>query len=289
MVPYKRIYLGSSCNNNCIYCSEKKKDSNQTIPDVTGSLVQNDSLDSIELYGGEPATRSDFFILLDTARNRGYRRIKLVTNARTCADINTAVRMIESGCHIYEIKIHHFRPDIHDYITQVRGSLQETVQGLANLRRINTLRNTAFSAFISLRISLSRKNIQDIASIVLAFIPYRIDRFILSFDDSELELSKALPHIQNAINLTLLNRTWITTQKIPPCYMQGFEHHIAELYHSHHCDYRKLETCMECPLDHLCPGIDNDFAHTGGLHDLKPFQGNEQMTEDIRNLTHEEN
>ena len=289
MVPYKRIFLGSSCNNSCLYCSEKKKNSNQTMPDVAGSLVQNYFLDSIELYGGEPTTRSDFFNLLDTARNRGYRRIKLVTNARTCADINTAVRMIEYGCHLYEIKIHHFRPDVHDYITQVTGSLQETVQGLANLRRLNTLHNAAFSAFISLRISLSRKNIEDISSIVLAFIPYRIDRFILSFDDGELELSNALPHIQNAINLTLLNRTWITTQKIPPCCMQGFEHHISELYHSHHCGYSKPETCSACPLDDLCPGIDDDFAGTGRFSDLKPFQGNEQMIEDIRNLTHEKN
>ena len=289
MVPYKRIFFGSSCNNSCLYCSEKKKGSNQAIPDVAVVLAQKDSPDSIELYGGEPTTRNDFFSLLDTARNRGYRRIKLVTNARTCADINTAVRIIESGCHLFEIKIHHFRPDVHDYITQVTGSLQETVQGLANLRRINTFHNAAFSAFISLRISLSRKNIEDISHIVLAFIPYRIDRFILSFDDCELDLSKALPHIQNAINLTLLNRTWITTRKIPPCCMQGFEHHISELYHAHHSGYSKPETCSSCPLNDLCPGVDDDFARTGGIHDLKPFQGNEQMIEDIRNLTHEKN
>ena len=287
MVPYKRIFLGSSCNNNCLYCSEKNKDSHQQMPDVAESLVQNDSIDSIELYGGEPTTRNDFFTILDTARHRGYRRIKLVTNARTCADINTAVRMIESGCYLYEVKINHFRPDIHDYVTQVTGSFQETVQGLANLRRINTIHNAAFSAFISLRISLSRKNIEDISSIILAFIPYRIDRFILSFDDCELELAKALPHIQNAINLTLLNRTWITTQKIPPCYMQGFEHHISELYHPRDCGYSKPETCRKCPLDDLCPGIDDNYAGTGAFHDLKPFQGNEQMIKDIRNLANE--
>ena len=287
MVPYRRIYVGSSCNNSCLYCSEKTKGSIQKIPDVGESLVQNDAFDSIELYGGEPTTRDDFFNILDTARNRGYRRIKLVTNARTCADINTAVRMLESGCYLYEVKVHHFRADIHDYVTQVRGSLQETVQGLANLRRINTLNQAAFSAFISLRISLSIKNIEDLSSIVLAFIPYRIDRFILSFDDWELEFAKAVPHIQNAINLAILNRAWITTQKIPPCCMQGFEHHISELYHPQDNGYSKTETCRECPLDGLCPGLADGYSATGTADTLKPFQGNDQMIEDIRKLANE--
>ena len=107
---------------------------------------------------------------------------------------------------------------------------------------------------------------------------------MLSFDDSELDLYKVLPHIANAINLTLLNRTWITTQNIPPCCMQGFEHHISELYHFNDCVYSKPETCRECPLDDLCPGIVDDYSGTERFHDLKPFQGNEQMIEDIRNL-----
>ena len=287
MVSYKRIYLGSSCNNSCLYCIEKSKDAYPDMPDVQDNLVQSDTLDSVELYGGEPTTRKDIFSIVDEARNSGYKRIKIVTNARTCSDINTAVRLIEYGCHHYEIKLHHSRPDLHDYVTQVKGSLQETVQGLANLRRINSFHQEAFSAFISLRISLSRQNYQDIDSILLAFIPYRIDRYILSLDDSDLELSKALPHIQNAINLAILNRTWITTQKIPFCTMRGFEHHVSEVYHSHDNTYRKPGICNGCPMDELCPGLHDSYSGIDGVDALKPLQGNDQMIEDIRNLANE--
>ena len=162
MVPYKRFFLGNSCNNSCLYCNEKNKESQPDILTLSESLLHNDPIDSIELYGGEPLIRKDFFNILDTARSRGYKRIKLVTNARSCADINTAVKSVEFGCYHYEVKIHHFKADVHDFVTQVGGSLQETVQGLTNLRRINTLHNAPFSAFISLRIVLSQKNIEDL-------------------------------------------------------------------------------------------------------------------------------
>ena len=284
MVPYKPIFLGSSCNNSCLYCNEKNKGSPPEVSDLSESLLHNDPSDSIELYGGEPTIRKDFFNILDTARNCGYRRIKLVTNARACADVNSAVRIIELGCYLFEVKIHHFRADIHDYVTQVRGSLQETVQGISNLRRINTLHNASFSAFISLRIPLSRKNIEDLSHIILAFIPYRIDRFTISYDDTELELSTALPLIKNAIDLTILNRVWVTTQKIPPCCMRGFEHHVAELYQLTSGDYTKPETCKGCPLNETCPGLTSSYAVTHGFNDLHPFDVNDPMLKDIRNL-----
>ncbi|MDX1777343.1 MAG: radical SAM protein [Thermodesulfobacteriota bacterium] len=287
MVPYKPIYLGSSCNNSCLYCNTKTKGSQPEILELSESLLHNDPVDSIELYGGEPLIKKDFFSILDTARNRGYKRIKLVTNARACADINTAVRIIEFGCYLYEVKIHHFRADVHDFVTQARGSLQESVQGLANLRRINTLHNTPFSAFISLRIALSKKNIEDLSHIILAFVPYRIDRFILSFDDNELELSRALPHIKNAIDLSILNRVWVITKKIPPCCMRGFEHHVSELYQFTPGEYRKPELCKSCPLNETCHGLTSSYADTCGFNDLLPFDENDPMVEDIRNVTHD--
>ena len=284
MVPYKMIFTGSSCNNSCLYCTEKNKISSPECSDVLNFLSRESNFDSVAFYGGEPTIRKDFFTMVDAARNQGYKRIKVVTNARAFADVPTAIKVVEAGCYFFEIKIHHHRPDIHDYVTQIQGSFKEAVQGLVNLRRINTIHQAPFSAFISLRISLSSKNYEDTGSIVTAFIPYKIDRFILSFDDSLLELSKALPHIKNAIDLSVLNRVWITTQNIPLCTMTGYEHHISELYHSPDGDFMKAVICRECHFDACCPGLNTAYADTSGFNDLKPFRKNDHLVEDIRNL-----
>ena len=284
MVPYKRIFTGNSCNNRCLYCNEKNNMSRPECSDVLHSLSQESKVDSVAFYGGEPTLREDFFKIVDAARNQGYKRIKVATNARKLADISTAIKVVEAGCYFFDIKFHHHRPDIHDYVSQVQGSFQETVQGLVNLRRINSLHQALFSAFISLKISLSSKNYEDCGAIVTAFIPYKIDRFILTLDDSALELSKAVPYIRNAIDLSILNRVWITTQNIPLCVMTGYEHHVSEIYHSPDGDYKKAATCEACHLDAYCPGLNSACAETTGLNDLKPFREKNYLIEDIRNL-----
>ncbi len=287
MLTYKSVFLGSSCNNRCLYCFEKHKKETLESPSVLHTINQDTHLDSIELYGGEPTLRNDFFPILDAARIKGFKRIKIVTNARKLSDNTFAFRTLEAGCYFYEIKVHHHRAEVHDYTTQVRGSLQETVEGLLNLRRLHSLHQKPFSAFISMRIPVSRNNYKDLGNIILAFIPYKIDRFIISFDDYALELPKALPYIQNAINLTILNRIWIVTEKIPLCIMEGYEHHVSEIYHPNYSNYSKSEKCRKCSIDGLCPGIGSGYAETFGFDQLKPLQGTNHNISDIRKLVNE--
>ena len=183
--------------------------------------------------------------------------------------------------------MHHYQPDIHDDVTQVSGSLQETVEGIVNLRRIDTLYQAPFSAFISLRISISRHNYEDIGRVALAFIPYEIDCIILSYDDSGLEMSKALPHIQNAISASILNRVWILTQGIPLCAMTGTEHHVSEIYGTPYGEYKKSKHCKKCIYDEVCPGMDTRYLDDFGLNQLRPVPESTHI-KDIRTLRNEQ-
>jgi len=286
MVTYQRIFVGSRCNNRCPYCHEKNRSGYPELSDIVAQLAQDRGLDSVELYGGEPTLRTDFFNILDAARDQGFKRIKIVTNARALADINAAVKTIESGCHFFEIKVHHYQPGIHDDVTQVSGSLQETLEGIVNLRRITSLRQGPFKAFISLRIPISRQNYEDIGNVALTFIPYEIDRIILSFDDSRLKMSKALPPIRDAINISILNRVWILTQGIPLCAMMGLEHHVSEIYHGLDGDNKKAKSCKRCVYDKVCPGMSTRYLDHFGLSQLKPVRDSRHI-EDMGRLCNE--
>lgn len=283
MIQYKRIFLGPACNNRCLHCQVKSRLPDPDLHHVMAQMAPRDSIDSVEFNGGEPTLRSDFFEILNAARNSGYRRIKIVTNARAFADINTAVKTVESGCYFFEIKAHHHEPAIHDRVTRVRGSLEQAMEGITNLRTIDTLHNRPFQAFIHLRIPVSTHNYEHIGALALAFIPYGIDRITLSFDDSQLELSKALPHVQAAINVSILNRTWIDTRRIPLCAMTGFEHHVSEVYNPHAGDFEKSTHCRKCTYDHVCPGISARYFDNFGFHSLEPIRES-RHAEDIRRL-----
>ena len=82
---------------------------NPELSDIVAQMAHNGGLDSVELYGGELTLRSDFFSILDAARNHGLKRIKIVTNARALADINAAVKTVESGCSFFEMKVHQYQ------------------------------------------------------------------------------------------------------------------------------------------------------------------------------------
>jgi MoaA/NifB/PqqE/SkfB family radical SAM enzyme len=250
-------------------------------------MSRKNALDSVEFYGGEPTLRGDFFEILNAARRDGYRRIKIITNARAFANINAAVKTVESGCYFFEIKVHHHEPGIHDNVTQVSGSLHQTMQGIANLRSIDTRNQEPLSAFIQLRILISRHNYQDIANVALHFIPYEIDRITLSFDDSQLEMSQALPHIRHAINACILNRVWINIQRIPLCAMAGLEHHVSEIYHKKPAgNFKKSKHCEQCVYNAVCPGITASYFDNFGFNKLEPVLES-RHAHDIRRLHNE--
>jgi MoaA/NifB/PqqE/SkfB family radical SAM enzyme len=283
MVKYKRIFLGPACNNDCLYCLEKNGPSDPNLSSIVAQMAHKNSLDSVELYGGEPTLRSDFYEILNAARSNGFKRIKIVTNARAFADINTALKTVASGCYFFEIKIHHHEPVIHDAVTQLSGSVDQTLQGIANLRSIDTLHEEPFDAFIHLRIPISRHNYEDIGKVALTFIPYGIDRITMSFDDSQLEMSRALPYIQNAIHVSILNRVWINTQRIPLCAMEGLEHHVSEIYHPVAGDFEKSKHCKKCVYNAACPGVSTPYFDNFGFNNLEPVLES-RHAQDIRKL-----
>jgi len=265
MVKYKRIFLGPECNNNCLPCQEKNGSTDPDLSDIKARISRRNSFDSVELYGGEPTVRGDFFEILNAAQNEGYKRIKIVTNARAFANMDTALRTAESGCYFFEIKVHHHEPAIHDYITQVSGSLQQTLQGIINLRTIDTLHDQPFNPFIHLRIPVSTQNYEHIGNVALALIPYEIDRITLSFDDSQIEMHEALPYIQAAINASI---------------------HVSEVFHPAAWDFEKSERCEDCVYNDVCPGITSGYFHKFGFHKLEPVLES-RHADDIRRLRSE--
>jgi len=287
MILYKRIDVGRGCNNNCLCCPVSQEGGTPSLSDITAQMNGNRRFDSVAFFGGEPTSRPDFFDMLHAARQAGYKRIKILTNARAFADINVAAKTIQAGCYFFEIKVHHHEPAIHDAVTRVRGSWDQTVQGIENLRRIDMLDDEPFHAFLHLRIPLSRENYRDVGNVALSFVPYEIDRITLSLDDSAMRLAEVLPHVRNAINAAILNRVWITTRNIPLCAMTGFEHHVEEIYSSAEGTFEKSKLCKQCVYDEFCPGISPSYLDRFGFRDLKPVSQS-RHAEDIRRLRNEE-
>ena len=279
MLRYKEIFLGSQCNNKCLYCPVCHKDVPQ--PDFNSLL---DSLkkredDNVVLYGGEPTLSKDLFAIIDAAKKNGYRRIKLITNGRAFSDAQLLYRVIAAGGSLFEIKLWGSHPPLHDHLTRTAGSFQETVRGLENLAGFPE------DKFVCIRIPVCRENYTDLGNTVAAALNFGVNRIILSIEDHTLSFQSALPHIRNAINISIFNRTWILTEGVPFCLMAGLEYHIGEMYQGlttiYERTFEKHRYCTECMYRELCSGVDAAYVKQFGDTEFLPVTVNRHV-QDIK-------
>lgn len=141
------IKVGYRCNNKCIHCvvepvrqkiveiKEKQDLSTQEIKDLIDHAKTLD-LNTVVLTGGEVTIRADFEEIVTFAVNNQLKVI-IQTNGRNLSskEYRSFLERIPSITFI--LAIHSSEPEIHDAITQVKGSFQETVQAIKFLSSLH--------------------------------------------------------------------------------------------------------------------------------------------------------
>lgn len=124
------------CNHACSFCyncpSGQKEMNTAEVCDALRKLAEFNVL-YLTLSGGEPLVRKDFFDIGRTARELGF-AIRIYTNGylidqAMAKRIKEIVNPLEM-----EISIHGAKPETHDKLTCVPGSLNRLIDGVRHLR-----------------------------------------------------------------------------------------------------------------------------------------------------------
>ena len=128
------------CNERCVHCYLDHEDhgemSTAEILDLLDQLAEAGVFFLI-LSGGEIFLRKDLFEIVEYARKLQF-SVKLKTNAVLLREAS-ARRIAALGVQMVQISVYSHRPEVHDKITKVRGSLKRTIEG-ARLLRANGVR-----------------------------------------------------------------------------------------------------------------------------------------------------
>lgn len=285
MVPFHEIFVGSRCNLQCRDCSVRGSGlasrSKAEILAAMGACAE--PREGVSFSGGEPLLRSDLFAVVEAARQRGFPRIRVRTNGTLLADGRFLHQVLGAGCHHFEIKLFAADPRIHDGMTGASGSLERTWAGLESLRRAAIPRRAEQQPYFGILIPLRVDNLPHLPETVLALAALRPDRIAISWEITQEPGSRALPIIRNAINLALLNRTWVVTESLPLCLMQDLEAHVAELYLPPRVPHEQVAQCRKCVYGDICPGVPSCSSKTRVIQDIKPVAASIHV-EAIRNL-----
>jgi radical SAM protein with 4Fe4S-binding SPASM domain len=123
------------CNERCVHCyldhEGKNEMSTAEIKDVIRQLEEAGTF-FLSISGGEPLLRRDCFEILEYARELRF-NVKLKTNAVMIGP-KEAARLKRLGIEQVQISIYSDRPEIHDAITKLPGSLRRSLEAIRHLK-----------------------------------------------------------------------------------------------------------------------------------------------------------
>jgi len=129
--------LTSGCNQRCIFCYNVwkelcSKQNSTTLPkekqfEVIDKLIENEILD-IVFSGGEPLLVLWLNELIKKCSDAKI-HTTIVTNAILMTS-EIAKKLKNAGLDDMQISIHHYKPEINDKLTGIKGSFQKTVEGI---------------------------------------------------------------------------------------------------------------------------------------------------------------
>lgn len=304
------IKLGYSCNNECIHCvisDFKDKVAREGLPeDIPEQDYKKELMDSrqradrVVFTGGEPTIRKELPELLAFARDIGF-SITMQTNGRRLSDPNFASVLCSIAPIDFCIAIHGPNREIHDRITQRKGSFYETVQGIRNVMELRK-----GSGRLSGKLVISKVN-----------APYLVEtvRFMISLGFTSVNLT--FPHacgnarkffyevvpryteikeqVLNAIEVCLLGNVSIDTETIPFCFLPNVEHLAVEnrIIPDEYTELKqygndekvldwnkvrleikqKFPQCSECRFDGVCEGPWIEYPQFYGNDEFIPVKG----------------
>ncbi len=127
------------CNERCVHCYLDHHDhgemSTDEIRDVLDQLADAGAF-FLTLSGGEVLMRMDFFPILEYARALMF-CVKIKTNAFMIR-ASEADRIRDLGVQSVQVSIYSHRPEVHDGITKLPGSLERSLGGIRLLQARGT-------------------------------------------------------------------------------------------------------------------------------------------------------
>ena len=135
-VPFSaQLDLTYRCNEQCVHCYLDHDDHGEMTTAEIKNLLKEMAEAGVFILtfsGGEIFLRKDFFEILECARSLTF-CIKLKTNAVLIREAQAA-RLRDLGVQSVQISIYSHRPEVHDAITKVKGSLRRAIDAIRFLK-----------------------------------------------------------------------------------------------------------------------------------------------------------
>ena len=130
------LNITSLSNDNCLFY-KKPKETIESFEEIKKKIIElkKRNIKRIIISGGEPTIHSSIFKIIQFIKNEGL-DVKLNSNARMFSYELFCKKLYNVGLRVVSVPIFSDKPEIHDKVTKVTGSLNQTLQGINNWKKL---------------------------------------------------------------------------------------------------------------------------------------------------------
>ena len=294
------VKLGFQCNNRCRFCvqgNKREEYSDKTTKEIKRILREaRKKHEGLVFTGGEPTIRKDLPELVEYARELEFKVIQIQTNGRMFAYKKFCEDLIKKGANEFALALHGHNAKLHDGLTTVPGSFEQTTSGIKNLKSLGQpiLMNTV----------ITKPNYKFLPQIARLLVDLGVNQFQFAFmhinhiilenrkliDEIVPRKSDVMPYVKKGLQIGINAGINVMTEAIPYCFMEGYEDYIAEkiipdgaVYDADwaiqdYGKYRRTEgklkgpNCSRCKYFKICEGPWKEYPQIFGWEEFKPIK-----------------
>lgn len=293
------ICVGAECNNACLFCSVGSPTAFKwkTLDEIKEEMkVLRQVASNIKFTGGEVTIRKDLVEMITFAKLLGFQKIIIETNGRMFYYEDFAKKIFEAGATDFLISIHGHKPAIHDALTRIPGSFEQTVEGLKNLAKY-------YPGGVGVNVVITGPNYKYLPEIVTFLEKIPVKHITLSFitvcgaaarnKGIVPRKSEVMPYVKKAVGES--KNKMLGLNHFPICLLKGYEkyarfmkvplktridnpNYIITLESKLAKVMTKGEKCEQCRYDLLCEGLWKEYVNLYGFDEFVPVLGRKLQT-----------
>jgi len=223
-----RINTGPFCNYSCNFCYYKDQLSNRRpLKEIYEQidLAKNYGMTSVDFSGGESSVEPNWFKILDYANDR-FEYLSCLSHGGKFANMEFLKKSQKHGLKEILFSIHGQTPEVHDKITERKGSFKRIIQAVHNAHELGIL--------VRINCTISLENYKNIDTGVLKSLnPLQINFIVVNYwgdnrhETNTIDYKDMSTYLHQYLD-ELTSVDYINVRYIPLCYMKGYEKYVID-------------------------------------------------------------
>ena len=246
--------------------------------------------------GGEPTIQENLIDYVKWAKDLNYEEIHINSNGRMFFLKDYCLKLSEAGANVFTVSIHGSNAKIHDYLTRVKGSWNQTVKGIKNLKKLNR--------HIQTNTVIVKQNYRNLPSLAKMLVSLGVNKYQFAFmhispiiQKNPRLIKEIVPRyfqtescVKKGLQIGIDSNVRATTEAVPYCFMRGYENHISEktipdtdiydmgVIQKNFREIIKKEAkakgpnCRKCKYNKVCEGPWKEYPEIFGWDEFKPVK-----------------